>query len=180
MNHVVFAEPNNREARALQADALEQLGYQSENATWRNEYLAGASELRHGIAAGIGTTASSDDAMKALTLDMYFDYMGIRLDGPKAGDKRIGLNWVFTDVRANYALELENAVLIYTAGKRLPHADATVTLTRATLDAIATGKTTFPRAIESGAIQIEGDRAKLAELFDLLDAFEATFPIVTP
>ena len=31
MNHVVFADPDNAAARELQADALEQLGYQAES-----------------------------------------------------------------------------------------------------------------------------------------------------
>ena len=34
MNHAVFADPNNAKARNLQADAFEQLGYQSESGTW--------------------------------------------------------------------------------------------------------------------------------------------------
>jgi alkyl sulfatase BDS1-like metallo-beta-lactamase superfamily hydrolase len=42
LNQVVFADPTNRQARELAADALEQLGYQAEAATWRNAYLMGA------------------------------------------------------------------------------------------------------------------------------------------
>src|SRR5690606_34336859 len=42
VNHLVFAEPDHREARELQADALEQLGYQAESGPWRNFYLTGA------------------------------------------------------------------------------------------------------------------------------------------
>ncbi len=49
MNKVVFADPSNKAARELEADALEQLGYQTENPTWRNEYLMGAFELRNGV-----------------------------------------------------------------------------------------------------------------------------------
>ncbi len=49
MSQVVFAEPGNTAARELAADALEQLGYQAESATWRNAYLFGALELRSGI-----------------------------------------------------------------------------------------------------------------------------------
>ena len=48
VNHLVFADPTNVEARELQADALEQLGYQSESATFRNAFLCGAHELRYG------------------------------------------------------------------------------------------------------------------------------------
>ena len=53
MNHVVFADPKNREARELQAEALEQLGYQAENPTWRNEFLMGAFELRNGVPSAL-------------------------------------------------------------------------------------------------------------------------------
>ena len=49
VNHVVFADPDNQAARDLQADALEQLGYQSESGPWRNFYLTAAQELRHGV-----------------------------------------------------------------------------------------------------------------------------------
>ena len=49
VGHLVFAEPENEEARELQADALEQLGYGAENATWRNFFLMGAKELREGV-----------------------------------------------------------------------------------------------------------------------------------
>ena len=52
MDQVVYAEPANTEARALAADAFEQLGYLAESATWRNAYLLGAQELRDGLAAG--------------------------------------------------------------------------------------------------------------------------------
>ncbi len=180
LNHVVFADPKNQEARLLEADALEQLGYQTENATWRNEYLVGAFELRHGIPKSIGAKTDSADVIEALPLDMYFEYLGIRLNGPKAEGKTISLNWNFTDVKSTYALVLENSVLIPTAGKTLPNADASVTLTRKTLDAIAIGTTSFPQAIADGSIKVEGDRRKLAELLGLLDSFEPMFPIVTP
>jgi alkyl sulfatase BDS1-like metallo-beta-lactamase superfamily hydrolase len=55
MDQVVFADPSNKEARGLAADAFEQLGYLAESATWRNAYLLGAQEhyaavctVRHG------------------------------------------------------------------------------------------------------------------------------------
>lgn len=42
VNHLVFADPDNEEAHALQADALEQLGYQAKSGPWRNFYLSAA------------------------------------------------------------------------------------------------------------------------------------------
>jgi alkyl sulfatase BDS1-like metallo-beta-lactamase superfamily hydrolase len=49
VNHAVFADPDNQPARDLQADALEQLDYQSESGPWRNFYLTAAKELRDGV-----------------------------------------------------------------------------------------------------------------------------------
>ena len=180
MNHVVFAYPDNAEARNLEADALEQLGYQTENPTWRNEFLMGAYELRNGVSTVTGTQLANSDALNALTLDQYFDFMGIRLNGPKADGKTITLNWNFTDVGEQYAVELENSVLIYTSNKQLASADVTVTLTRTALDAISLQETTFAEAFASGAITIDGNKDKLLELFGLFDTFDQKFNIVTP
>ena len=49
LSEVAVAVPHELEVRALAADALEQLGYQAEASTWRNAYLYGAQELRHGV-----------------------------------------------------------------------------------------------------------------------------------
>jgi alkyl sulfatase BDS1-like metallo-beta-lactamase superfamily hydrolase len=177
MNHVVFADPDNQEARNFQADALEQLGYQAEAATWRNNYLTAANELRHGVPSL--PTSASPDVITALTIPMIFDYMGVRLNGPRADGKVIVLNWNFTDVKAKYVLSLENSALTY-MDRLAPKADATITLTRAAFDAISLGKTAFEKEIEAGRIKVEGDGRKVGELFGLLDTFKVDFNIVTP
>jgi len=177
MNNVVFADPNNQEARQLQADTLEQLGYQAEAATWRNNYLTAAYELRKGVPS-IPATASTG-VLTALTIPMIFDFMGVRLNGPRADGKVIVINWNFTDVKAKYALSLENSALTY-MDRQAPKADATITLTRAAFDAITLGKTTFEKEIGAGRIKVEGDGRKLGELFGLMDTFKGDFNIVTP
>lgn len=179
MKHVVFAEPTNEQARQLLADALEQLGYQAENGTWRNEYLMGAFELRNGI-PDLPPLVNSPDLLKAMTLPMCFDYLGVRLNGPRAQGKRVLLNWDFTDVKEQYTLRLENSALTYTPEKQAPDADATLTLTRETLDTINIGTMTFDQAIENGAIQVKDNKAAVKELLGLLDTFQQAFPIVTP
>ncbi len=180
MNHVVFADPKNREARELQAAALEQLGYQTENPTWRNEFLMGAFELRNGVPSALAVRVDSPDTLRAMTLEMLLDYLGIRLNGPKAEGKTISLNWSLTDTGEKYAVTLENAALTYTAGKQFPDADATMTLTRETLNRILMGTTTPDKEIETGNIKFQGNREKLAELLSLMDSFEPMFNIVTP
>ncbi len=105
MNHVVFADPTNERARHLEADALEQLGYQQENATWRNEYLMGAYELRNGVKT-VGPTTVSKDSVRAMPLDMYLDYLGICLNAKKAEDKTMAINLHISDTQQDYVLKL--------------------------------------------------------------------------
>lgn len=178
MNHVVFADPSNEEARNLEADALEQLGYQAEAATWRNNYLTAAYELRNGVHAS--KLAGNVDVFTAMTIPMLFDLMGVQLNGPKADGKVIVLNWNFTDVGEKYTLMLENSTLTYMAKQQAANADATLTLARAALDAINLGKTTFDKEIAAGNIKIQGDGRKVGELFSLFDTFTGNFNIVTP
>jgi len=180
MNHVVFADPTNRAARELGADALEQLGYMAESATWRNAYLYGALELRQGLLKIPVRSNIAPDVLKALPVDLFFDYLGVRLNGPKANGKEIIINWNFTDVNQQYVLNLENSALTYVPNKQAKNAGATLTLTRQTLDAITLQKLTFPQAMQSGQIKVEGDPRKLGELLSLLDTFNPMFEIVEP
>lgn len=180
MNHVVYADPGNAEARSLEAAALEQLGYQSESAIWRNEYLSGARELRNGRPSPPAVQVGSPDTIKALTGDMIFDYMGVRLNGERAEGKTMVLNWRFSDVGQNYVLNLENSALTYTPNEAAAQADATLTLPRTILDSVLLRRTTFEQAISAGQLDVQGDAAKLTELLGLLDDFELMFGIVTP
>ncbi len=179
VNHVVFAEPDNAEARELQAEALEQLGYGAENAPWRNFFLMGAKELREGP-TGTPTGTAAADMVDALTLDQVFEAMAVRVDGPAAFDKRIVVNWEFPDVGEHYAVTLENAVLTHVAGKQAADADVTIALDRTLLGQILTKQADLEQAFATGSIRIEGDGAKLGELLGLLEEPDPGFAIVTP
>jgi alkyl sulfatase BDS1-like metallo-beta-lactamase superfamily hydrolase len=181
MKQVVYADPTNKAARELGADALEQLGYQAESGLWRSAYLVGAMELRDGVPklAG-GFKTMTPETLKAVPTAMYFDLMGVRLNPAKADGKHIVLNWDFTDERQRYAINLENSALTYVAGKEDLKADATLVLTRATLDSITLGDKTFAQAIESGDIRVTGDKSKIVDLLGMLDKFNPSFPMVEP
>jgi len=180
VNHVVFADPNNQPAKNLQADALEQLGYQAESGPWRNFYLSGAKELREGVKK-LGTPdTASPDTIRAMDLDLLFDYVGMRLNGPKADGKTIILNFNFTDTNEQYVLGLENSAIHHSKNKQADDADATVTLKRETLNEVLLGDGTLNDKIESGEIRVDGDSTKLDELVSMLDTFDFWFNIVTP
>ena len=116
-SQLVFADPANTEARELGADALEQLGYQSEAATWRNAYLLGAHELRNGVApqppaASTGQIFSrASPSISPSTSSAY----GSTRRRPKAStSSSTGPSPIST--RA-YVMNLENSALTHTAGK---------------------------------------------------------------
>ncbi|MGC4012694.1 MAG: alkyl sulfatase dimerization domain-containing protein [Pseudomonas sp.] len=180
VNHVVFADPSNQAAKNLQADALEQLGYQAESGPWRNFYLTGAQELRNGVQKLPTPDTASPDTVKAMDLDLFFDYLAMRLKGPEVADKHITLNFDFTDLKQKYSLEMVNGVLNHTEGAQAKDADATITLTRDTLNKLMLKQTTLKDAEGSGEIKVQGDAGKLDELMSYMDNFDFWFNIVTP
>ena len=134
LKHVVFADPENVAAKALLADAYEQMGYQAESGPWRSVYLQGAYELRNGVPSGGGAVTATPDTIRAMTPAMLFDYLGVRLNGEKAAGKKLVLNVDFTDLKEKYALTIENGVLGY-APRFGAEPDATMTLSQADTDA---------------------------------------------
>lgn len=178
MKHVVFANPGNADAKNLLADTYEQLGYQAESGPWRSVYLQGAFELRNGVPKAGGINAASPDTIKAMPPEMLFDYLAVRLNGPKAAGKKIGINIDFTDLKKQYGLAVENAVLNH--GKPLAKPDVKLTMTKATLDAIQLKETTLEAAITKGDLKIDGKREAFTEFMGLMDSFPFWFNIVTP
>jgi alkyl sulfatase BDS1-like metallo-beta-lactamase superfamily hydrolase len=60
-------------------------------------------------------------------------------------------------------------------------AAASITTTRATLDALVLGRTTVPDATSAGALTIEGDPSRLAALLAMLETPGGMmFDILTP
>jgi alkyl sulfatase BDS1-like metallo-beta-lactamase superfamily hydrolase len=180
MSHVVFADPAHVEARQLGADALEQLGYAAESSTWRNAYLLGAAELRQVQPISAARAPVSPDVVRAMTAELFFDYLAVRLNGEKAEGRRLVVNWVISDTGERHALNLENAALTYLLGRHAENADATVTLPRAALNDVALRETTIADAIANGRVVVDGDVAKVAELFTLFDDFTLMFEVVEP
>ncbi|WTW98401.1 MBL fold metallo-hydrolase [Streptomycetaceae bacterium NBC_01309] len=178
LSHVVFAQPDHAAARELLADTFEQLGYGSENGTWRNFYLSGATELRDGQ-FGTPTVAASADVIAHLTPTMLFDAIAIQIDGPKAWDEKLTIDVVLTDSGDRYRLRLANGALTYSAAKQKGDADATLTTTATALPALALGQLT-PDGLAQAGIQVDGDASVLATLSGVLDLGDQDFAIVTP
>ncbi len=178
--HVVFADPDNREARELMADALEQLGYQAESATWRNAYLFGALELRFGPARLPPRPILSPDLLNAVATETLLDFIAVRLDPERIGPRDFRLNLTLTDTGEKVLLTVSNATLTQLVGKHAADAAATVGLTRQTLVALIVRQTSVAKAVADGAIAVQGESGLLEKLFEALDDFELMFNILTP
>jgi len=180
VNHVVFVDPSNQEARRLEADALEQLGYQAESTVWRNFYLTGAQELRRGVPKFPAPRLPSPEVVAGMTTEMIFDALAVRLNGPKAHGKVIRLNYVLSDTNETILVVVENGVLNHWIGNSSPQADATVRLTRPVLNQIIAGVATFDEKLAAGDVKVEGRSGAVGEFLALMDDFAFWFNIVTP
>lgn len=179
-NNIVFADPSNKEARNLEADALEQMGYQAESGPWRNFYLTGAQELRNGVVKGATPNTASPDTVKAMSPEMFFDYLAVHINGEKAANAQAVFNVDLGADGGKYKLELENGVLNHSADAQASKADASITLNRATLNKIILKEESLKQAEEKGDVQIYGNHAKLDEFLGYLDSFDFWFNMVTP
>ena len=149
LNHLVFAEPGNEDARILLADTYEQLGYASESATWRNAYLFGAQELRQGSGQARSRDPISPATARSLRTGQLLDCLAVRLNGPAAEGKRLVLNLQFEDTSERFVLNLENCALTHVSGSQDANADATLTLDRQTFEELVLQTTTIGEAIEA-------------------------------
>ena len=172
LNHIVFADPDNADARSQLADVYRRLGEGAECGTWRNFYLTGAMELREGV---VSTPFGISGGMAAgLTVEQLFDSIAIRVNGPKAWDEHLTLDWTFTDTGERYRTTLVHGALTHrTASDGQSGADLTVTLTRPQFLGMLQGGGT-------DGVDMDGDASALRRLLAVLDDPEPSFPIVTP
>ena len=184
VNHAVFADPSNADARNLQADVLEQLGYQAESSTFRNAYLMGAQELRKGPPPPTSTHVRARSLIRAMTIEQVFDVLSMRVISEKIGGLSHCVNWTFTDMAGTpdhqWVLGLSNRTMYSTQGRHENAAEATITISRALLLEIIAQVTTFMDELAAGTVTIEGDAAVLLNIFGNLDTFATGFAIVEP
>lgn len=181
LNQLIFANPENQEAKDLLADAYQQLGYQSESGPWRNFYLTGAKELRTPVKKiNMGSTATPD-MIKGMDTQLYFEYLGMRFKGDENSDLKYNFNINLTDTQEKIALIVSNGAVIPRMNTHVTeNVTATINMTRAHLDSISLGEASFAELLNNKNIKIEGDASAFPNFMSKIDQFEFWFNIVQP
>jgi alkyl sulfatase BDS1-like metallo-beta-lactamase superfamily hydrolase len=180
LNKVIFAEADNTKARLLQADIFEQMGYQAESAGWRNTYLAGAFELRHGLPDQLEPAKVGPDIIAAMSSELIFDFLGVRLNSDKALGKHLKINIRFPDSDETFFLELKNAHLNNIQDVTAEDANVSIVLNRSDLNLMLTKSKSFPELMQSGALTFKGDINAFVSILQMLEDFPFWFNIATP
>jgi alkyl sulfatase BDS1-like metallo-beta-lactamase superfamily hydrolase len=177
LNQLIFAAPDNREARTLLARTHRQMAYQAESAIWRNMYLMAAQELEQGVAQR-GAGVQSADLVAATPTSYILDLLAVRLNPERLGTRHYAFNLVFPERNERFAVTIENGVLVHESGVTLEDAP-TVTAARGVfLQAMATQS--MARAVLSGSVRISGNRRSLEGMGEVFDTPDPNFAIVTP
>lgn len=173
LDHAVFAEPENAAAKSLYADTLEQLGYGSENGTWRNFFLSGATELRDGN-FGTPLAANAPAILAQLSPEQVFDAIAISIDGPRAWDLDLAFDVTISDVGRSFHVTVRNGVLVYLEAAPAGDVPLHLTLTKPRLIGLLGGDTS------QEGLTVDGDIGVLSQLTGVLDPGDPDFDIVVP
>jgi len=178
LNKLVYADPQNQEGKDLLADVFEQIGYQQESPSVRNSYLAAAYELRNGIPDGASPKTSGPDTIRAMTTEMWLDFLGIRLDSKKAEDKQFTINLVTPDNDEKFVVEMSNGTLTNIEGFQADNADLIITINRADLEQTMMGAVSFDDQIKAGKAKLKGNREVYEQLKTMLVHFDLGFEMM--
>ncbi len=177
LNHVVMAEPANKDARTLLAQAYTQLAYQAESGVWRNVYIKAAQELTSGMQKKKSVMYKGYDMLKHLPPEKLFDSMAVNVNPEKAVNN-IAIAIHFGDRNASYLLYIRNSVLYYTKDVTGRH-QASLHIPYTTFIKLITGAIDKTTILFDKDVQWSGSKIALFQFFSMFDAPQR-FAIVTP
>ncbi|MGL4909290.1 MAG: alkyl/aryl-sulfatase [Bacteroidales bacterium] len=180
INHLVFAQPEHKDARKILADAYYQMGYQAESGPWRNFYLQGAKELIEGVDTSIASLFDVESMIPNVSIEMLFDVVATKINGEKAADKDLIINIRITDTKEQASLILKNGAL--TNRPNVLHKNPHLTLSGSRRDIILSFALpqTLSKNIADKKIILNGKQDLLDALFSSLEPSNPYFNIVEP
>jgi alkyl sulfatase BDS1-like metallo-beta-lactamase superfamily hydrolase len=180
LNHVVFAQPGNKNAIALMARTYDQMGYMSESAVWRNIYLTAAKELRDPPPKKAIDRNYAIDMLLQTPTESFLDAMAAALNGPAAEGKDFKVNLVIPDANESFVLWIENAVLHHRKAAPAPDAHVTITMKKDVFVKLLTDSADIKDTLLSSDFKITGSRIDLIRFLTLFDKPSVSFAVVTP
>jgi len=180
LNHAVFADPEDTASRALLAKSYDQLGYQAESGPWRDVYLSGAYELRHGPPLTPLPTGLVRGLIEKTPIERFFELIAASVDGPSASDNDLVLNIDLTDVKRSFVLRLQSGVLHHREMPLTDDASATLRVTHSMLVRILTKQVELGELMATDELELSGSIFDVLSLLAVLEPPDTTFPIVTP
>jgi len=177
LNKLIYAEPDNRQGKAILADVFEQLGYQYESASMRNVFLATAQELRNGTQTIVAPRGTSPLA-RAMTTSQWWDSVATRVDSSRADGNDYVINFITPDTEQTFVVEMSGGTLSNIEGYLSNNPDATVTMDRTDLDVVIMGQATLAEQLQDGYGTLQGDASVLLSLASVLIDFQTGFEIL--
>jgi alkyl sulfatase BDS1-like metallo-beta-lactamase superfamily hydrolase len=178
MNKLVQAQPQDQSAKDMLADVFEQIGYQQENPGLRNSYLSAAFELRSGIPEGAQIDSAGPDVVRAMSTELFLDFLGIRMDSRKAEGMEFTINLITPDNGEKFLVELSNATLTNIEGFLADDPDLSITINRSDLEKVMAGEKKLEDQIADGTAKVEGDAGILKQLASTMVVFDPRFEIM--
>lgn len=178
LDKLLHAEPDNEACQELLADVYEQLGYQQENPGLRNSFLAGAYELRSGIPTGERADTAGPDVARAMSTELFLNFLGIRMDSRKAEGMKFSINLITPDNGEKFFIDMDNATLTNIEGFLSDMPDLTMTINRSDLEQTMIGAKELEDQIADGTATVEGDVSILAQLASTMVDFDPLFEVL--
>jgi alkyl sulfatase BDS1-like metallo-beta-lactamase superfamily hydrolase len=163
-------DPDGREARALEAEALRALGHRSPSPNGRNYYLTQARELEGAVA--VEADREIDDSVRSLLdgvpIGHFMAAMPTRLDPEKSADTDLVVGFDFRDVGESYSVHVRRGVA--ELRRRFPvEPDLVVHVDAGVWRELVVGLRNPALALASGDVEIEGSTLELIGFLRLFD-----------
>ena len=178
LNKLVYAQPDNSEAKDLLASVFEQLGYQYESASMRNVFLSSAQELRNGAPAVAAPRGTSPSLARAMTTTQWWDAVATRVDSGLADGTDFTINFSSPDTQQNFVVEMSGGTLTNIEGYLSDDADVTITMNRSDLETVIMGQETLASQLQAGVGMVTGNQAVLLQLSSVLVTFNSSFEVM--
>jgi len=167
LTYLIRVDKTDKEARALKAQALRQLGFHAENINWRNWYLTSALELEGKVPNLSGSRLAAPDILKEMPLCNFVEGMTVRLDPAKSADVHVTVAFRLTGKGQSCALEVRRGVA--QLHDPAPSGAASIVLTSAQLYGALSGATPLAQLVAAPGVVADADRGAVAQFFSYFD-----------